>query len=186
MIQSCDEAVRWLLKATLLGAIWAILFHFNAYVFKSFALSDHASWIFLPASLRVLMPLVYRSCGIAGLVLGSLLVTPPTSDHVVAPLLFAVASGLAPVVGIAICKRIFQLPADLAGLAPVHLAALSLLCGASNSLFVHLCLLLTDAPHRSALSVATIFVGDVAGTAIVLYGLSAVLALLTPSLRQKD
>lgn len=178
--------MSWLLRATLLGAVWAILFRFNAHVFKSFALSDHASWIFLPAALRVLMPLVYRSSGVFGLILGSLMITPPTAQNYVAPLLFAVASGLAPVVGIAICNRIFKLPDDLTGLGAVHLAALSLLCGASNSFFVHLCLLLTDAPHRSALSVATIFFGDVAGTAIVLYALSATLAVLTPSLGPKD
>ena len=149
MIRSFEGALRWLFKAALLGAAWAVLFRFNASVFEDFAISDHANWIFLPAGLRVLMPLVFRSSGVAGLVLGSLLITPPTPDNLMAPLLFALASGLAPVVGIAICNHIFRLPPDLSGLGPIHLLALSLLCGASNSFFVNLCLLLTGSASRS-------------------------------------
>ncbi|MFM7029312.1 MAG: hypothetical protein ACKOXK_11650 [Chakrabartia sp.] len=166
------------MKAIALGVVWAALFRFNAAAFAAFAISDHASWIFLPAALRVLFPLVFRGSGVFGLVLGSLLIVPPSAQALVAPILFALGSGLAPVIGIAICQNIFKLPPDLSGLSATHLAALSLTCGAANSLIVNLCVLLTGGPTHGAIHAVTVFVGDVAGTAIVLYAIAGLLSLI--------
>ncbi len=175
MIRPLQHSIYWFLKATVLGAVWAGLFRINAALFKEFAVSDHASWIFLPAALRVLMPLVFRSSGVGGLILGSLFITPPLPGNVVAPLLFAIASGLAPVIGIAICQRIFRLAPDLAGLSAVHLSGLSILCALSNSLCVNFVLFLTHQPSRGALNAVTVFVGDVTGTAMVIYAIAGLL-----------
>jgi hypothetical protein len=84
-------------------------------------------------------------------------------------------SGLAPLIGIAVFKMLFTTKPDLADLKTVHFFALGSLCAASNALLHNLYYALSGCPMQPLELASTIFIGDVAGTVIVLSLLSFVL-----------
>ena len=84
-------------------------------------------------------------------------------------------SGLAPLIGIGVFKMLFTTKPDLADLKTVHFFALGSLCAASNALLHNLYYALSGRPVQPLELASTIFIGDVAGTVIVLSILSFVL-----------
>lgn len=173
------RSLHWLAQVVVLVGGWCLVYWLNDRAFSLLQMTAHASWIFLPAALRVLYPLVFRQAGIAALLIGGFLVIPQSAGDLPHRITLAFLSAATPLVGIAICQRIFGFRSDLANLVPQHLLVLSVACAAANSILLNTYLNWTGYPLQPVPHLLAMFVGDVVGTLIVLYLVSVALALLS-------
>jgi hypothetical protein len=153
---------------------WLGVFNLNMWLFTSLNYSERADWIFMPAALRVLAVLIFSEIGAFGLAVGAYLTLSHASDsHPMFEIALAATSGLAPLLGLQMCRRIVPLARDLSGLDPKGIIVLSIATAVANSLLVNACLALSGKFDREMIQLITIFVGDVVGSAIVLVTISA-------------
>lgn len=170
------DSLYWLALVCGLASLWYILVAANGALFDHIALNANANLIYLPAALRIIYPLVFGSAGVGGIILGSYLSFPlEATDGFAHSVLLAILSGVAPLVAIALFKRMFKTRPDLADLTPTHLLTLATLCAASNAVILNLFLAVAGRLTQPIRQVVAIFIGDVTGAAIILYLSSFVL-----------
>lgn len=150
--------------------LWVALYQFNAWFFEALHLTGFISWIFLPAAIRMLSVMIGGWAGALGLFMGALLTNlsllrfEPFNALVIAAL-----SALGPLVAVYLCTRWLRLPNDLAGLQRSQLLVFAV-AGAVFNVFPHnLYFYLTGLSHDAWSGILPMFVGDLAGTLIVLY-----------------
>lgn len=163
---------------------WVVLFQLNIWLFSDIHLTGFISWIFLPAAIRMLAVMIGGWSGALGLFAGailtnlSLLELEPFNVMVLAAL-----SALGPVIAVHLCTRWLQLPGDLSGLQRSQLLVFAV-AGAVFNVFPHNLFFYTTGLSYDAWSgVLPMFVGDLAGTLIVLYVASASIRMMTRSVR---
>lgn len=149
---------------------WFILFRFNAWFFSGIQITFFINWIFLPAAIRMLAVMVGGGAGVMGLFLGAVVTNleqlryEPFNIVVLAGL-----SALGPLVAVQLCTRWLQLPSDLAGLKRSQLLVFAV-AGAVFITFPHnLYFYFTGLSPDAWSGIVPMFVGDLAGTLIVLY-----------------
>jgi len=171
--------------ATIFGvaAVWIVFFRLNAFIFNGLDHSIFASWIFLPAAVRILAVLIFESPALWGLMLGAFATSTPGMDiaHV---LVICFMSGLAPYVAVSACRKYMGLSSDLSGMGVRDIIALSFYGALANAVLLNLTLFMLGTTYFDMIQVATVFIGDVLGTALVIYALAALLWL--GSSRRKD
>jgi hypothetical protein len=161
--------------------VWIVVFWINAWCFKAITYSSYANWVFLPAAVRLIVVLLCQKVGALGLVLGAYATMSGTSSgHMLHQMLVAATSGLAPLVAVWAGKRWFLIPDSLAGLRAMHIALLSTLCSVCNAVLLNTYLLISRHLDHALAQIATVFVGDFLGTAIVLFLLSFGLSFAIP------
>ena len=150
--------------------LWVALYQFNAWLFDEIHLTGFISWIFLPAAIRMLSVMIGGWTGALGLFVGALLTNlnllmfEPLNAVVIAAL-----SALGPLVAVYLCTQWLRLPNDLAGLQRSQLLVFAV-AGAVFNVFPHnLYFYLTGLSYDAWSGILPMFVGDLAGTLIVLY-----------------
>jgi hypothetical protein len=150
--------------------LWVALYQFNAWLFDEIHLTGFISWIFLPAAIRMLSVMIGGWTGALGLFVGALLTNlnllmfEPLNAVVIAAL-----SALGPLVAVYLCTQWLRLPTDLAGLQRSQLLVFAV-AGAVFNVFPHnLYFYLTGLSYDAWSGILPMFVGDLAGTLIVLY-----------------
>ncbi len=168
-----------LLCVAVSAVLYYSFFRLNAYAFHAFQVHSGASWIFLPAGLRLLCTLLFGGEGAIGLLLASGLLVlvdfPPMEplSLMVAPLLSAGAPYL--VYRLALRSG---MPASLTKLTPLKLAQLGILY-AFASAGLHSIWFSLRGVHPDLLSgFVTMFTGDLVGTLIMLYAIKMLLAAI--------
>lgn len=177
---------RWVQRAPIKLAIvvgvalaWNGLFSLNSLVFAQLAHSSRAHWIFLPAALRVLSVLMFGYVGAVGLMVGAYFTLPHAAvSDLPYEFLLSLSSGLAPLTATDLCGRVIDLSDDLSGLRGKHIILLSVASAFANSVFVNGCMIIANRWHHDIEQIATIFVGDMLGTAIVLTVISIALRFM--------
>lgn len=160
--------------------VWLLLFKLNALAFSELALSPRAHWIFLPAPWRVLGVLLFRHWGVVGLMLGAYLTLPDEhTNDLPYELLLSVSSGIAPLIAVVLCGRILPIPASLVGLRGWQILMISTANAAANALLVTGSMAVAGRFDGNSRQVLAIFIGDMAGTAIVLLAIANLLTLIT-------
>lgn len=166
---------------TIVAIVWSVAFLLNEALFNAFKLTQLANWIFVPAAVRLLAILLFGRTGALGLVVGAYIVLQTISD---APwpydLVLALTSGAAPLLALALCRRFLVIPPDLAGLRPLDIIILSIASAGCNALFLTVFQYVTAAELQILHHFRIIFVGDMVGTALVMFLLSAILTFALP------
>jgi hypothetical protein len=170
--------------ATIVGvaAVWIIFFRLNALLFGSLGHSHFAHWIFLPAAVRILAVLIFESPAAWGLILGAYATSTPDNALSV-DLAICFMSGLAPYIAVQICRKYGGLASDLAGMTVSDIIRLSFFGALANTALLNLTLFLLVGHRFDFIQLTTVFVGDLLGTALVIYALAAVMWLV--SIRRK-
>ena len=158
---------------------WHLLFTLNAWLMASYTYAAWASWVFMPAALRIIAVLVLGRVGAAGLVIGALytITRDPIIDLPYQALL-ALSSGAAPLLAVGLCRAWFRLGENLHGIGPSHIVALSVVGAATNSALSNAVLALAGHMADDWLPLVVVFLGDLNGTAMVLFSMSSVLGLI--------
>lgn len=161
------------------AALYFGFFHLNAYAFHALEVHAGASWVFLPAGLRLLCTLLFGAEGAIGLWLASLAIVSFSMGQMdlVTALVSTVLSAGAPYLVYRLALRA-GLPDTLARLTPLKLAQLGIVYAFSNAA-LHSIWYALRGVHPDFLSgFVTMFIGDLAGTLIMLYAIKMVLAVL--------
>jgi hypothetical protein len=176
MTARLKNALGWVLLVVGLSLAWYGLSSANDFVFQKLSLTPNATLIYLPAALRIIYPLVFRSAGVWAIIIGGYFVVQDrVNDGTIDIISLAVMSGVAPLIGIGLFKMLFTTKPALAELKTVHFFALGSLCAALNAVLLNLYFAMTGRLMQPIKHAMTIFIGDVGGTVIVLSILSFVL-----------
>lgn len=179
--KTVNTFIAYVAFATLL---YFVAYHFNGWFFSSVSIAPYLSLIYLPAAIRVLTVLVMGLPAAIGLTLGTLLTIYTTEgawEHVwyeTVPVSFI--SGFGPLLAVFIGQRLLKLPADLRGLKPMHLVALSVIGAACNSIPTNAFYWATGHMDTPLPAIMQMFVGDVLGTLLFLW-VAAIVAKLRPA-----
>lgn len=167
------------LTALGVAAVWVAFFNLNMLLFSGLAHSPRAHWIFLPAAVRVIAVLLFDSAGAFGLMLGAYFTLPHHHfADLPSQLLLSVSSALAPLVAIVACRRWLHIAWDLSGLRGSHIIAVSVACAAANAIILNVVMAAVGRFNDDLSQIATVFVGDVLGSAIMLTGIATLLSLM--------
>lgn len=166
-------------------AYWS-LYYLNQWVFASLEFTARVSWIFLPAAIRMISVLLFGWRGVAGLLIGTLATCIPvfgvaSADTYVFPAL----SSICPMLAMSLGVYLMKVKADLCGLTAKQLFAFALLGAVFNSVSHNLYFQFSRTAQSWLTGLIPMFVGDLAGTLIVLYVVAAVLRFPSHSTSQR-
>lgn len=170
------------IQLSVISLLWVGLYQLNGWFFERLALSEHVSWIFLPAALRMIAVLVAGWVGVLGIFLGSLvtcLFVPGLSDPVDI-LMIASLSALAPTAALLVCARFWGAKLNLAGLSPLHLLVLGTVAAGFTAILHNIYFVMLGKVEAVLESLSAMFVGDLVGTLVVLYAAKWLLHVCTP------
>jgi predicted membrane protein len=138
----------------------------NAWLFQYLSLSDHISWIYLPAFLRVMYVLVLGPWwGFAAIFVGSMVLAISLSEHLNQALLNAACSALSPVLAVWLFRILKERSLVLSRLT--DLIELSLLYALLNAVIHHLNWALQQPDQLlSAMQLPIMVAGDLMGTVL--------------------
>lgn len=162
-----------------IAALWVGMYWLNDWAFHFLEKTQAASWIFMPAALRLIAVLVWGLPGALGLWIGAIV----TSSQVFgiwtpAVLIAAPMSSLAPLLAVTLMREPLALKPDLGGLSVGDLTQLAL-ANATCSALLHSLVFLGLNDHRAdPADIFTMLIGDLVGTLVVLYALKLLLAAL--------
>lgn len=156
----------------------------NEWLFKQLEFAPGINWIYLPAGMRLLCTLLFAGAGAIGLLIVSwgvsfLLFFP---DDFGRAFIGGILAALAPYLVYRLARRLYGLHPLLTNLTPRRLLVLSVAYAVASPLLHHVWFALQGQGNLLA-GFAAMFVGDLAGTLIVIYAMKLVLSLLA---RRKD
>ena len=138
----------------------------NAWLFQYLSLSEHISWIYLPAFLRVMYVLVLGPWwGFAAIFVGSMVLAISLSEHLNQALLNAACSALSPVLAVWLFRILKERSLVLSRLT--DLIELSLLYALLNAVIHHLNWALQQPDQLlSAMQLPIMVAGDLMGAVL--------------------
>ncbi|MDB5860363.1 MAG: hypothetical protein JWQ76_4052, partial [Ramlibacter sp.] len=158
--------------------MFAALLALNEWLFARLEFAAGINWVYLPAGMRLLCPLLFAEAGVVGLLLVSwgvsfLYFFPDQFERAFWGGLLATA---APYGVYQAARRAWGLDVSLANLTPRRLLLLCVACSLASPLLHHVYFALRGDTDllRSFLAM---FVGDLTGTLVVLYSMKGLLAL---------
>lgn len=165
-----------LVLATML--LFAAMLALNEWMFRQLEFTRGINYVYLPAGMRLVCTLLFGEAGAIGLLLASwtagFLVFFP--GQIERPLVGGIITSVAPYLVYRVARAEYGLHASLANLTPRRLLVLVLAYSLASPLVHHVYFALEGQPHLLRGFVA-MFIGDLNGTLIVIYGLKALLAL---------
>jgi hypothetical protein len=154
--------------------IWVLFYRLSLWVFSYFEYNPRTYWIFLPAGIRIISVFIFGWVGVLGLFIGSIITNESEISGYVVNL--AAISALAPMVAKQTCMWGFNIKATLEGLTGKQLLVFAFAGALSNALFSNLYFYLYGVSER-IYDFLPMFIGDLAGTIIILYLSKGLLAL---------
>ena len=158
--------------ASLSALLWVSTYSLNRWVFQGLAHSDWATWIFLPAAVRLLAVLLWREAGAVGLFVGAVVTNALFGSLPWAEALsLSALSALAPWLALQIGQRALRVSDTLAGLTPQALGAFAALSAGISGLIHALYLRAVGLTDGFTMTLASMVIGDFLGAFLVLYAL---------------
>ncbi len=161
--------------------VYVLVFKLNAWLFSVAKVTDHISWIFLPAAIRMLAVMLLGWAGVAGLYIGSLSLLGSMFEF--DPLGALIVAGLSSVpclIAARVVQHLLKVDRDLAGLTGRQLLIFGLAGGFLSSMGHALYFAYAAQSLAPVEGFVPMFVGDTLGTFIVLYLGALVINRLLP------
>ncbi len=161
------------------AALYFGAFNLNQLVFSTLEFAPGVNWIFLPAGLRLLSTLLFAEEGAIGLLLGSLLITQflyPSMDIITALGASFISAG-APYLTYRVAL-LYGMPSSLQHLTAGRLSALIVIYSAMSAFMHQLWYVERGMSSDLMTGFGAMFIGDLAGTLIIIYAMKMLLAVL--------
>jgi hypothetical protein len=160
-------------------ALFLAMLWINDWLFRRLEFAPGINWVYLPAGMRLLCTLLFAEAGAVGLLLVSWFVSfvyffpgDPARAFV-----GGILATLAPWLVYRGARHVYGFEGSLRNLTPGRLLVLALVYSVASPLLHHLWFALRGQGDLLQ-GFFAMFVGDLAGTLIVLYGIKGLLALL--------
>lgn len=150
----------------------------NEWLFHRFEFAPGINFVYLPAGMRLLCTLLFAEAGAVGLLLVSWAVSfalffPGQFQR---PFVGGIIAAAAPYLVYRLARGLYGMQASLANLTPVRLLVLVLAYSLASPLLHHLYFAFMG-QDRLLPGFVAMFIGDLTGTLIVIYGIKALLLL---------
>jgi hypothetical protein len=158
--------------------LFSAMLALNELMFRRLEFAPGINYVYLPAGMRLLCTLLFAESGAIGLLIASWIVSfllffPGQFERA---FMGGIIASLAPYLVYRLARRLYGLEASLANLTPRRLLAMVLAYSVASPLLHHLYFALAGQPELVRGFVA-MFIGDLTGTLIVIYGIKGLLAL---------
>ena len=168
-----------LLQVLATMALFAAMLVLNTWLFVRLEFAPGINWVYLPAGMRLLCTLLFAEAGAVGLLLVSWLVSflyffPGQFERA---FMGGILASLAPWLVYRGARDVYGLDGTLRNLTPRRLLVLALACALASPLLHHLWFAVRGQPDVLP-GFFVMFIGDLSGTLIVLYGIQGLLALV--------
>lgn len=161
------------------AVLWVCLYWLNDWAFHFVEKTQAASWIFLPAALRLIAVLVWGVPGALGLWIGAIVTSSQVfGSWTPAVLIAAPMTALGPLLAVTLMREPLALKSGLGGLSAGALAQLALVNATCSALLHFLAFIVLNDPIASPADIFTMLIGDLVGTLIVLYAFKLLLIAL--------
>lgn len=165
-------------------ALFLAMLWINDWLFRRLEFAPGINWVYLPAGMRLLCTLLFAEAGAIGLLLVSWYVSfvwlfPHDPERA---FMGGIVAALAPWLVYRGASHFYGFQGSLRHLTPGRLLVLALAYSIASPLLHHLWFALRG-QHDLLRGFFVMFVGDLTGTLIVLYGLKGLLSLLPPPAR---
>jgi hypothetical protein len=172
---------RFRLQATMVLAtivLFSAMLVVNEWLFRRFEFTPGINYVYLPAGMRLLCTLLFAEAGAVGLLIVSWLVSfllffPGQFER---PFVGGIIATAAPYMVYRLARGLYGMAASLANLTPARLLVLVLAYSVASPLLHHLYFAFMG-QDRLVQGFVAMFIGDLAGTLIVIYGIKALLSL---------
>lgn len=160
--------------------LFLLMLAINEWLFKYAEFVPGINWIYLPAGVRLLSTLLFGGAGAIGLLIVSWLVSflyffP---DDFMRAFVGGVVATIAPYGVYKLAQHAFGLHYSLANLTPGRLLICIVACSLASPLLHHLWFALHNDPQPLLNGFLVMFVGDLNGTLLVVYGVKVGLHFL--------
>ena len=160
-------------------AAFSAMLALNVYLFRALEFAPGINYVYLPAGMRLLCTLLFAEAGAFGLLVVSwavsfLLFFPGQFER---PLWGGIIAALAPYLVYRLARWRYGLGASLASLTPARLLVLAFAYSLVSPLLHHLYFAWAG-QHHLLRGFFAMFIGDLSGTLIVIYGIKALLSLV--------
>ena len=168
------QAAMVLATIVLFSAMLAV----NEWLFRRFEFTPGINYVYLPAGMRLLCTLLFAEAGAVGLlavswVVSFLLFFPGQFER---PFVGGIIAAAAPYLVYRLARNLYGMAASLANLTPGRLLVLVLAYSFASPLLHHLYFAFMG-QDRLLSGFVAMFIGDLTGTLIVIYGIKALLSL---------
>lgn len=161
------------------ASLWTGLYWLNDWAFHFLEKTQAASWIFLPAALRLIAVLVWGVPGALGLWLGAVVTSTQVFGSWTWPVLvLSPMSALAPMLAVAIMREPLALQPDLSGLSVGDLTQLAIANATCSAALHSLVFLALNSPIADPADILVMLIADLIGTLVVLYAMKLAMAAL--------
>ena len=176
------KAAEKTLVIALTALVYTALYLLNGKLDAFFSVSEHVSWIYMPSGIMLLFVLLFVELGAIGIVLASLWISSQYlsgSDWFVL-IGGSLISGLAPLFARKICVDKLLLDMNLNNLTPVTLLKVAVIFSVTSAVLHQLLFTWRGMTTDFVGQTATMAIGNLTGTLIVLYGAKLILHYLVP------
>jgi hypothetical protein len=181
--QGPSSVLHFLAGMAAVALTYVLVFKLNSWLFSVAKVTDHISWIFLPAAIRMLAVMLLGWAGVAGLYIGSLSLLGSMFEF--DPLGAFIVAGLSSVpclIAARLVQRLLKVRSDLAGMSGRQLLIFGLAGGFLSSMGHTLYFAYAAQSLEPVEGFVPMFVGDTLGTFIVLYlGALVINRLVSPA-----
>jgi hypothetical protein len=170
---------HWLLQVLATIVLFSAMLALNVALFQALEFAPGINWVYLPAGMRLLCTLLFAEAGAVGLLIVSWVVSfeyffPNDFERAFMGGLIASA---APYIVYLVARHFYGLDTSLRNLTSRRLLVLAFAYSLASPLVHHLWFA-SRGQHDLVRGFLAMFVGDLAGTLVVLYALKGVLALV--------
>lgn len=178
MTRLAQSALQKLVLISLSAVLFVGFYELNDLIFRAFEHSQGINWVFLPAGFRVILVLVLGLPGALGLMVGSWYIDASLIDgsDPLLGFLNGVAGGFTPWLVMKFLQKQQWLSDQLQRLNPLQLLNLTLVTSATSAAAHQMVWHWLDRPQTNIwVDVWPMFVGNVTGALVMLYGFKFVL-----------
>ena len=166
-------------------AAYLLMLALNDWLFSNSTFVPGIHWVYLPAGLRLLCTMLFGGAGAIGLLCASFVVNfyinfPGDLERAVGG---AILTSAVPYACYHLAQAAFGLRSSLSNLSARHILACAVIYSVANPLLHHAWFVLRGDQAGLARSFFVMFVGDLSGTLLLLYGVKALL-FFAPSERR--
>lgn len=182
-----NPLTQHVILACVAASTYTGMFFLNSWMFSAFEFATGVNWLYLPAGVRLLLVLMFGLSGAVGISVASasLSIAFYAPDDPVTGLVAGVITGFAPYLVQQLLPRFASLHSSLVNINAASLLQLALLYAVATSFAHQVWYLTRGITDNFWLSVWPMFVGDLAGTLLVLYTAHAAVKLLRRRLTKR-
>ena len=185
------KAVNLIKKITLVltsALIYFLIFNLNKILFDTYEFSYGVNWIFIPSGFQLVLVLVAVGEGALGIVLASFIIGLENYylDSVIRTFITALISGLAPLLSRKICFDFLGIDKELLNISAKAIIQMSLVFAILSASLHQIWFFYNGKSEAFTQSLFVMAVGNLLGTALVLFSLSIVSSMLKKNKSLKE